>query len=348
MKRRSLGALLFLVACSSNSVPSQPTPAPDAAPAGPQWRTVLDNLDSALLSVWGTSQTDVWAVGGPLGNEGFEATVLRFDGQVWKDQKPGGTSSYWWVHGTSASDVWLVGEKGRITHWDGVAFAEVPSNTDATLFGVWAAAPNDAWAVGGTPDSPSATNDVVLHWDGASWKPEALPEKKKVALFKIWGSSPTDLYAVGEAGIIWHRVQNTWTREGEGISTGRLTTVTGCSANEIYAVGGRDVLMSNGTTWSRAPIDQLKLVNDVNGVACDKGRVVIAGGGSLKLRFVDGAWVSDFGSEPFTDLHSTWIDPSGAAWAVGGQFTAASRPNAKRQGVIGRYAADFVPSNVVR
>ncbi len=342
-------ALLLLALVVLAGCPDDPVAAPrDAGPVDAgvaRWQIVLEELDGALLSVWGTSSQDIWAVGGSLGNGG-DALVVRYDGNVWRrtTPSPGNASSFWWVHGTSASDVWLVGERGRIARWNGTAFAEVASGTDATLFGVWAAAPDDAWAVGGTPDTPSASNDVVLHWDGVSWKPEAVPEPKKLAFFKVWGSSKDDLYVVGDGGVIWHRRAGAWTREGEGIATGRLTTVAGCSASEVYAVGGRDVLVSNGTTWTRAPIDPLKLLNDVNGVSCSaSGRPVVVGGGSLKLRLVDGVWQSDFGSVPFADLHGAWADPSGVFWAVGGQFSAAPRAGASRRGVLGRFAADVVP-----
>jgi len=45
---------------------------------------LLEHLDGALLSIWGTSEHDVWTVGGPLGNSGFESLVMRFDGTVWR------------------------------------------------------------------------------------------------------------------------------------------------------------------------------------------------------------------------------------------------------------------------
>lgn len=342
----ALGVALVACDADSPSAPRGDAGAEATSPeleAGAEWRPVLEDLDGALLSVWGTSERDVWAVGGALGN-GFDALVLRFDGTVWRRLAPGKTETFWWVHGTSPSDVWLVGEKGRITHWDGAAFTEVASGTEATLFGVWAAAPDDAWTVGGTPDQPNAANDVVLHWDGTSWKPEVLPETKGLALFKVWGSSTSDLYVVGEAGIVWHRTGGAWKREAEGVATGRLTTVAGCGPSEVYAVGGRDLLVSNGTEWKRAEIDPLLLVNELNGVSCNDGRVVVVGGGSLKLRLVNGTWESDFGSEPYPDLHGAWADPSGAFWGAGGQFAAAARPGAKRQGVIARHGVGTVPS----
>ena len=126
-------------------------------------------------------------------------------------------------------------------------------NTTATLFGAFAFAPNDVWAVGGSPDG-GGPNDVILHYDGTAWTRETLPAPANVALFKVWGPSPDDLYVVGENAVIFHRKAGVWNREGEGVGQARLTTVFGCSAQEIYAVGGRDLLVSDGTTWKRADI----------------------------------------------------------------------------------------------
>ena len=324
----------------------------DAAPEAPAWTPILEHLDGALLSVWGTSERDVWAVGGPLGNSGFEALVMRYDGTAWRRLPAGGMETFWWVHGTSATDVWLVGEKGRIAHWDGLRLEERVSGTSATLFGVWAASPNDAWAVGGVPDQPSGPNDVVLHWDGNAWTPEVLPETKKVALFKVWGSSKDDIYVVGEAGLVWHRTKGPWTREADGVAKGRLTTVTGCSASEVLVVGGRDLLTSDGAAgWKRS---DAVLVNDVNGVACapsgaparDYGRAVIVGGGSLKLRLVGDRWESDFGTKPFEDLHGAWVDPTGAFWGVGGKFNETARAGVSRQGVVARLGPGTVTRSI--
>jgi hypothetical protein len=236
--------------------------------------------------------------------------------------------------------VWLVGEQGRITHWDGSTFREDTSGTTATLFGVMAFGDDDVWAVGGTPESTSAPNDVVLHYDGASWKEEALPEKSGKAMFKVWGASPSDLYVVGEAGIVWHRSNGAFVREAEGVAMNRLTTVHGCSADQVFAVGGRELLTSNGKgQWTRS--DEL-LVNDLNGVACAGGRAVIVGGGSLKLRLVDGQWASDFGAPPLVDQHGAWVDETGAMWGAGGQLAAAAKSGVTRGGTVARYGDGIV------
>jgi hypothetical protein len=344
MKRAFLavGAVAVVAACSSPSSPPPPPPAP-------AWQVVFDGstLTRDVLSVWGASPTDVYAVGGPLGSSGFDALALHYDGSAWRDLAPGGADSFWWVYGSGPTDVWMVGENGRATHWDGSRFVEAPRVTTATLYGVWAAGPNDAWAVGGTPEGgASAPNDLVLHWDGSAWSASPLPMTLGRALFKVWGTSSEDLYAVGEAGTIWHKKGATWALEASSppLAQGTLFTVFGCSATEVYAVGGRDVLRSDGTTWSRVNVT---LLNDANGVGCGApGAVAIDGFGALKQRLVSGAWVDDSSRPPLADLHSVWADGSGAFWVAGGDFVAPPKAGKPRAGVLARYGSGNVSTRM--
>ena len=281
-------------------------------------------------------------MGGPLGN-GTPSTILNYDGTSWTDLHATGTDTFWWVYGTGAADVWFVGTSGRIAHWDGTTLTDFTSGTTATLFGVWAASATDVWAVGGTPDGGATKpNDVVLHFDGASWTPSPLPQALGRSFFKVWGTGSDNLYVVGEYGTIWHRTGTTWALEANSppLATGNLTTVQGCSASEVYAVGGQDVLAWDGTSWTRAGVT---LENGVNGVSCaSPGNVVIVGFGGLKQRLVGGAWVSDFSSDPHQDLHGVWADPAGGFWAVGGNFVGDPVPGASRAGTIGYYGGSGV------
>jgi hypothetical protein len=329
MKPPSLLLSLFvsLSACSPASPP------PPAA-----WHVVLSGLQGTLLCVWGTAPNDVFTVGGALGN-GSPTVMMHYDGTAWHDLAPGGTETFWWTHGTSDHDVWAVGEKGRIVHWDGAKLTSFPASTTATLYGVWAAAPNDVWAVGGTPEGgTSKPNDVVLHYDGTSWTPaSSRPTALGRTYFKVWGSSADDVFIVGEAGTVWHRTGGQWTQT-PSMATGTLLTVSGCSATEVYAVGGRDVLRWDGKSWSRDA--QAQLVQDVNGVSCGpSGDVVIVGFGGLKQRLAGGAWQDDFKDDPLVDLHGAWADGTGAYWAAGGDFSTPPNPGARRGGTLAYYGS---------
>jgi hypothetical protein len=316
---------------------------------GVAWRTVLDqgDLDGAVLSIWGSAPDSVYAVGGPLGNSGYESLAVHYDGATWRRLAPTGTQTYWWVSGSGPTDVWMVGEEGRISHWDGTSFAEHTSGTTATLWGVWAASPSEAWAVGGTPNGgTNAPNDIVLRWDGASWTPEPLPGAALgVSLFKVWGTASDNLYVVGEKGTIWHREGAAWSLESDpALTQGRLFTVAGCSAAEVYAVGGSAVLRSEGQGFMKVDVT---LSNLVNGVACGpSGSVAIVGDGGLKQRLVDGAWINEFAIMPYDDLHAAWADGAGAFWAVGGDFVSGPAGGVKRRGVVARYGEGAVASSI--
>lgn len=327
----------------SDPIPPKPIP-----PDPPAWQVVFNKstLDRAVLSIWGSGPSDVFAVGGPLGN-GQETLAIHYDGVTWTELHPGGTETYWWVGGSGATDVWMVGEKGRITHWDGKTFQEHSSGTTATLWGVWSASETDAWIVGGTPEGgTSKPNDIVLHWNGSSWSSITLPsDAVGRALYKVWGTSSDDLYVVGEYGTIWHKKGANWSLESNPpLATGTLFTVAGTSSTDVYAVGNFDVLRSNGTSWEKLTPD---LTGTVNGVATAAlGEVAIVGSGGLKQRFVDGQWIDDFVMEPHADLHAVWADGEGAYWAAGGNFITPTNVGAPREGIVARYGVGRVETGL--
>lgn len=305
---------------------------------GAGWRTEVDKttLSGAVLSVWGSGPKDVYAVGGPLGNDGFETLAMHWDGKAWTALAPGGNETLWWVSGSGPGDVWMVGERGRILRWNGTSFTATPSGTTATLWGVVAFSPSDAWAVGGMPGS-EGPDDVVLHWNGTSWTSELLPPKG-LALFKVWGTADGTLIIVGEAGVIWRRLgPGAWVEQSAvtpPLARDRLFTVDGCSSSDVWAVGSTDVLHWDGNSWSR---QQVTLPNIVNGVSCRDGQVTLVGFGGLKLRKDGATWLDESNLPPFNDLHGAWDDGAGSVWVVGGDFLSPARPGVKRAGVIARY-----------
>jgi len=344
----ALGAVLVL-GCGPGSETKPPDAGTDAGvdAGAAAWQAVYEGtaLGGAILSVWGSGPKDMYVVGGPLGNDGFSAVAFHHDGMTWKDLAPGGADSFWWVSGSGPSDVWMVGEKGRMTHWDGKAFVEHPRVTTATIWGVIAFSPSEAWAVAGTPGGgTSAPNDLVLRWDGSTWTQESLPGTPLGrSLNKIWGTSSEDLYAVGELGTIWHRKGTSWVLESDPpIAKSNLLTVYGCSSSEVYAVGGQDVLFSKGAGWS--PVD-IQLFNAVNGVTCGApGEVLLVGFGGLKQRLVEGAWVDEFDKAPYGDLHGSWADGQGGFWAVGGDFISKATAGKARKAIVARYGLGQVPA----
>ena len=116
-------------------------------------------------------------------------------------------------------------------------FEAMTSGTYADLEDVWASGPTDVWAVGGA---------VLLHYDGAAWKPVSPGAAKSgLKLNGVWGSGPTDVHVVGEfggfsspSGIAYHYNGAKWTAtEFTSGYWNKLTAVWGTGPNHVIAVG---------------------------------------------------------------------------------------------------------------
>jgi hypothetical protein len=300
------------------------------------WTTVDGKLDGAGLAIWGASDDDVYLVGGPPGPDGT-ALLRRSDGERWTEIETGTPATLWWVWGApEGKDVWMVGENGTILRYDGSAVREVASGTSAHLYGVWGSSSKDVWIVGGRPGPEEGPDDVVLHWDGAALEVVELPEARGAALFKVWGASADAVWIAGEAGTLWRRDPTGWV--DESIAThDTLTTVHGCSAHEIYAVGGQTLYRSDGRSWAK--VEDARILGVAAGVACGADAVLVVGSGGLKLRLdrASGEWLDETLEEPYaTDFHGAWISPGGALWATGGDYVAPPSHVDRRVGVLAR------------
>ncbi len=154
---------------------------------------------------WG-SATDLWLIADDSGrnnngwNKGQTLHGVTFKGQLaWTPVDSQSTLLLEGIWGSSADDIWAVGEQGTLrrmkkgmTRWE-----IVPSPTKEGLHAVWGSAADDVWAVG--------DKGTILHFDGTSWKPSvaAFPLGKKPDLFGVWGSSKNDVWIVGD-GVALH------------------------------------------------------------------------------------------------------------------------------------------------
>ena len=68
-----------------------------------------------LLSVWGASGSDVFAVG-------ESGTVVHYDGAVWTVLDCGSATALQDVWGVSGTDVYIVGYGGQVLHHDGTGW----------------------------------------------------------------------------------------------------------------------------------------------------------------------------------------------------------------------------------
>jgi hypothetical protein len=208
---------------------------------GTTWSEVaspaLGEVDT-LTAVQTISATDAWAVGYACISGCHVPLVMHWNGRGWSAAtlpviNIGGLFG---VTGTSASDVWAVGDSyspsGRfstmIYHWNGAAWSKVAHpdpGAGGALFAVTALSRADAWAVGSScgPHHCATSRTLILHWNGSTWSKVASPSPGTGSdLADVAATSPSNAWAVGE---------------------NCRTTVSPCS---------RLILHWNGTAWAKA------------------------------------------------------------------------------------------------
>jgi len=172
------------------------------------------------------------------------------DGWCWSTPLPQGDPLYS-IWGSSASDVWAVGEDGVIIHFDGKTWAATASGTHSALHGVWTANKDDAWAVG-------YDDSVVLHWNGAAWSPADGVPTQGFVWRAVWGAAANDVWIVGadlsvsgndgNGAAMLHWDGHAWTPHSGPEDLG---AIWGTASNDVWATGDAHGLYHwNGQTWS--------------------------------------------------------------------------------------------------
>jgi hypothetical protein len=165
---------------------------------------------------------------------------------IWTPMTSGTTQLLRSIWGSSATDVFTVGENGTILHYNGSSWSAMTSGTTQLLRSIWGSSATDVFTVG--------ENGTILHYNGSSWS--AVASGTKNNLYGVWGSSGSDVYAVGENGTILNYNGITWSAMASG-TTAVLSAIWGSSDSDVYVAKQDwpvfDVLHYNGNAWSSVP-----------------------------------------------------------------------------------------------
>jgi len=141
------------------------------------WEQMATGTTWPLKSVWGTSSGDVYAVGGD---------------QAW-------SSCYY---------SWPLTDGGSLLHFDGATWEQVDTGTYNSLNSVWGTSASDVYALGNWVSMGwdcSGRNlfpaGLLLHYDGQAWNPVS-SGGSYWGMNSLWGSPSLDLFAVGWGGTI--------------------------------------------------------------------------------------------------------------------------------------------------
>ncbi|HTE49715.1 MAG TPA: hypothetical protein VK698_02495 [Kofleriaceae bacterium] len=283
------------------------------------WQVVGQDQPAALLSVWGSSESDVWAVGGDPGDDGGPL-VFHYEGGEWTRLDSGERGvDLWWVFGFEGGPVFMSGSAGTILRYQDGAFEKFTTPGVSIVFGMWGAAPDDVWAVGGNNGGGSG---FVWRFDGSEWAAAELPADitGEDTVWKVAGIAADDVWMSATAAKTLHWNGSSLDAELVPGSGASLTSVGG-NAERFIAVGGDifgEIFENAGDGWeSVLEPDELMV-----GVAVSDDQAYAVGHFGTILRRESDGWVAD--GEPATEenLHAAWIDPAGGVWTVGGQFDA--------------------------
>jgi hypothetical protein len=201
--------------------------------------------------VWGAG-ADVWTVG--------NGTILHCRSSACSNESSGGAGALLGVWGSSATNVFAVGDDGRIVRYNGTSWSPMQSGTGRTLARVSGSGPNDVWALG---------DSTLLHFDGTNWSnvsmtgdlsrfrsfvPNALQRSQGFNFplgawsLGLWARGPKEVYIGSSFGSLGRYDGRNW-NELTSSSTGlrhRLLSISG-------APGGCALAVSESQTDGQSP-----------------------------------------------------------------------------------------------
>jgi len=241
-------------------------------------------------SIWGFSRNDVF-----IGAH----DITRFQGSTWQTMLlPAGVNFTFieGIWGTSAADVYAVGDGDTILYYDGNPAGQWEhfdkqglEEGSYALYGIWGSSDQDIFVtafgtVGGNQ------RNLILHYDGSMWTTfvTSISTNDFNRLLEIWGTGPDDVYTASYNGDILHYDGTAWSvinspshivsqpavsGDNQLSSTAALpdqiniNSVSGTSAESIYFAGDDGIVIHYTT-------DAVECQNDSD---CSEGSECVEG-----------------------------------------------------------------------
>ena len=231
--------------------------------------------NGSAYSIFGFNQTELIVVG-EWANRGF---VGHYNNSNWIEYKSdyflskGDTvyslNSVW---GSSPDNVWAVGQRGTIIHWNGQEWKKVDSGVEYYLNDIWGTSPDNIYAI-----SLSLSNNArLLHYDGTSWNEIT---SQIASLLRSLGSIWFDKNGTGylSGSNILHYNGNNFNHQIQ--VPGFQFRVRGRSPADVFTSGfGGIVYHYNGVDWVDYPeLRTTEIGTELRGIYVGEKRVFIAG-----------------------------------------------------------------------
>ena len=210
----------------------------------PNGESVLSVAPTRLNEVWGTSSTNVFAVG-------TDGVIVHYDGVSWRNMESGVKSNLNDIWGSSPTDIFAVGDKGAIVHYDGMKWGRMDSGTEEPLIDVSGSSATDVFAV--------SNEGTIFLFDGKSWRIAEFDIGQNLVCWDAWGSSSSDIFIpsryLGDIADIFHFDGIGWLPMNSGHTYESINCIWGSSPTEVYAAayasaeGKSNIIYYNGSQW---------------------------------------------------------------------------------------------------
>ena len=280
------------------------------------WKEIATPTQEQLDAVWGTSPSDIWAVG-------HEGMALHYDGSGWT-QVPTGTSEVIFaLWGASPDKYWAGTGDGDVLAWNGSEWAPdswfAANNVDTSqgIASIHGSSANDVWV---------STRSFLFHWDGSMWSSVAMPEDESFKNIHV--IAPGEIWATGDSRNLYRKRGTQAWETFETPDVGGIfiwNDISGYSPTDMWAAGsalsaggGVDFAYHwDGTSWSDVQFfdDPLVGPSTLEGIACQSATDVWMVGGFDNYHFDGSSWKSgSFGSNAIFHI---WGSKTNELWSVG-------------------------------
>jgi len=224
---------------------------------------------------------------------GDDSTIFHYNGSGWSRSYHQGPRT----HFRAVCDRRIVGDSGTIIGYSSRQWNSTTSPTTEKLTGI-----SGKFAVG--------DKGTILHFN-STWSP--ITSGVTENLNAVWGDSATDVFAVGDAGTILHYNGDNWTLMTSGV-TENLNAIWGYSNAPVFAVGdGGTIILYNGKQWSSMTSGTAYNLKGVWGISASEFFAV--GEHGTILHYSPYEW--SFMSTSSYDLLAVWNSSPSDVFAVG-------------------------------
>jgi len=230
---------------------------------GSHWNLSRFERGAPLNSIWYFSENDIWASGG---------VPIHWDGDNWDfyhlwdmgvlDHNDGGVEHIW---ASSPDDIYFVGRKGSIVHYNGSTFSKMESGTDIDLTDIYGYDRNHIWACG---QDMASMKSIILRFDGSKWQtiyeryhPDGTsnltdehpgsPAAYTLWVYPnssiLWFDGGTDIYQISQS--LFPSTYTDLNVYPQYPQLGFPRRIRGNGNNDVFSVGDNRAVHWNGQTW---------------------------------------------------------------------------------------------------